>query len=209
MTLNFIHSNQYSDAMKVASKFTGKHKGRPLLFFVNHKEDGTIEATDSIAFVRIEKMHGFDKDYLVHPKTLEFATGSYPDLERAIGNYGEDTVITLNKKQISIWLQLHRSINQLSKSFDPINRTVQMNVDKNISLSIGDDDSVNINLPSGNVSGEGLFHYNAEIMRNCLEVHQILGTDELQIHVRGKYQPIVLSDVNREVVCGLLPIKVR
>lgn len=207
MNLNFIHSDKYADAMKVASKFTGIDSRRPMLLFVNHRTDGMIEATDSIAFIQVKNIHGFDENYLVHPKTLEFATGNYPNLDKPIGEYGDDTVITLNKKQIAIWLQLNRSINQLSKSFDPFNRTVHMDIDKQVSLSIGDVNAVDIDLPSEAISGNGVFNYNVEFMRNCLEVHQVLGTNELQIHVRGKYQPVVLCDEKRDVVCGFLPIR--
>ena len=207
MTLNFIHSDKYADAIKVASKFTETNNHRPILLFVNHRTDGMIEATDSKAFIQIKNIHGFDKNYLVHPKTLEFATGNYPNLDKSIGEYGDDTVITLNKKQISIWLQLHRSINQLSKSFDPFNRTVHMDINKQISLSIGDVNAVDIDLPSEAIGGKGVFNYNVEFMRNCLEVHQVLGTNELQINVRGKYQPVVLCDTKRDVVCGFSPIR--
>src|SRR5690625_3849042 len=103
MTLKFIHSIKYADAIKVASKFTATNGRRPIFLFVNHKKDGAIEATDSMAFMQVKYIPGFDKNYLVHPKTLEFATGNYPNLDDAIGKYGDDTVITLNKKQISIW----------------------------------------------------------------------------------------------------------
>lgn len=204
--MDLIHSDKYADAIKIASKFTSKHSGRPILLFVNHKEDGSMEATDSHTFVKVKNIHGFKTNYLVHPKTLEFATGNYPDLTRAIGGVDKPTKVELTKEQIAIWLQLHRSINQLSKHYDPQNRTVNLNADKGILLTIGKKNHVDMDLPFRNVIGSGSVNYNAEYMRNCLEAHHVLGTEKIELLINGKMRPIILS--GDDVISGLTPIRV-
>lgn len=208
MKLNFIHDSNYADVIKVASKFTSKHAHRPTLFFVNHDKDGSIVATDSHKFIKVNGIHGFDKDYLVHPKTLEFATGNYPDVENRIGaSVDNPTKIELNKEQIAIWLQLHRSINQLSKHYDARNRVVKLTVTEKIMMKIGRENSVEMELPFTNITGGHYFNYNAEYMRDCLEVHHVLGTNKLSIVISGPMRPVQLIGDNGDVKSGLVPVR--
>lgn len=209
MSLNFIHSDKYADAIKVASKFTGTNSRRPTLLFVNHDKDGSIVATDSHKLIKVNNIHGFDANYLVHPKTLEFATGNYPDVEKSLGaSVDEPTKIELNKEQIAIWLQLHRSINQLAKHYEQRNRVVNLLAGEGIMLTIGKENHVDMDLPFQNIVGKESFNYNAEYMRDCLEVHHVLGTENLDIIINGPMRPVQLIGDGGAVLSGLVPVRI-
>lgn len=198
MSINFIHADKYAKAIKIASKFTEKKTVRPILIFVNHTIDGEIQATNSQKLIRVKQIHGFKNDYLVHPNTLEFATGKFPDINDTYQIKETDAIIELNKDQIDIWLQIHRSINQLVRnSYKSEYVTLNFN-EESVKLSVGMDNIIQIKLPYKNIKEHSelkvltKIHYDQELFRDCLEAHSVLGTKKLEIRLSGFAKPVVL-----------------
>lgn len=199
MSINFIHADQYAKAIRIASKFTEKRTVRPTLIFVNHTKDGEIQATNSQKLIRIKDIHGFEENFLVHPTTLEFATGKYPDVNKTYEINKSDAIIELNKEQIDIWLQIHRSINQLVRQSYKTGY-VTLHFNKNgVQLMVGRDNVIQIQLPYKNfkehdgMSDLTKIHYDQELFRDCLEAHSVLGTNKLEIRFSGFLNPVVLK----------------
>lgn len=203
--LEFIHSDKYSDAIKVAKKFTSTNTNRPSLIFVHHSKDGSIEATDSHRLIRIKNIHGFDKDYLVHPNTLEFATGHYPEINQMVETNQGETTIRLNKEQLKIWLQMHRSLNQLVNRTYYKNKPVTLSVEDELKISIIDTDdspnNISIDLPyeiyNNTLKDEDLpsVNYNAAYMRDCLEAHEKMGSEYVDIVINHPFKPMLITNV--------------
>src|SRR5690625_5125365 len=101
-SLNFIHKDNYGEAMKVAKKFTDKGTFRPILQFVLHDKNKSIYATDSHRAIQIKDIHGFNKDYLGNPNKMEIETRNYTEIDDKINLYGREKVITITKEQIGI-----------------------------------------------------------------------------------------------------------
>lgn len=198
-SLDFIHKENYGKAMQVAKKFTNKGSMRPVLTFVNHEKDGSIHATDSHKAVFIKDIHGFDKDYLVHPNTLEFATGNYPDVKDIFEKAKGDSTIVLNKEQLSIWLQMHKSLNQLVRQNYSHREFVTLELKDELTLKIADQNEVAIKLPyeqyNNTLENDKLprVSYNQAYMRDCLEAHAKLGSSYVEIVINHSFKPILLN----------------
>src|SRR5690625_2928974 len=135
-SFEFLHSPKYGQAMKVAKKFTTNNARRPILTFVNHDKDGSIVATDGCRAVRVKDIHGFKEDYLIHPHTLEFAKGKFPDTEKIFDDLKGESTIRLNKEQIKIWLQMHKSLNQFIRNIYGTNYHVTLEFAEDITFKI-------------------------------------------------------------------------
>lgn len=199
MSINFIHSDKYAKAIKIASKFTEKRTVRPILIFVNHTNEGEIQATNSQKLIRVKNIHGFKDSYLVHPTSLEFATGNYPNIDETYEIKKSDAIIELNKEQIDIWLQIHRSINQLVRqSYKTEHVTLKFDRES-VMLMVGRDNTIQIHLPyksaqeHSELSDLTKIHYDQELFRDCLAAHSILGTKNLEIRLSGVVRPVVLK----------------
>jgi len=209
-SLNFIHKDNYGEAMKVAKKFTDKGTFRPILQFVLHDKNKSIYATDSHRAIQIKDIHGFDKDYLVHPNTLEFATGNYPEIDDKINFSGGEKVITLTKEQIGIWLQMHRSLNQVIRQSYKGREHVSIEFKENIQLKINGENEITINLPYEEYHRKedvDVISYNVTYMRDCLEAHAKLGSNHVDLIIKSKMRPIAI-DNGDNVRCLLLPVRI-
>lgn len=208
-TFEYLHSDKYADAIKLAEKFTTKTTYRPILLFAKHDKDGSLVATDSHVAIQVKDIHGFKEDYLVHPHTFEFATGEYPDTEHIFDAEGLKNAIKLNKKQIKIWLQMHRSINQFVKSIYGSSRHVTIEFTKELNFRIKGEDGLSFKLPFESykkIEGIDKINYNQEHMRNALEAHVVLGSEHVYIQLRGVMTPIVLTNKD-DVKTLLTPIR--
>ncbi len=209
MTIDFIHKNNYGTALKIADKFTSKSSLRPTLQYVSHLKNGSIYATDSHRAIEIKDIHGFDKDYLVHTASHQFATGKYPDVSKILSESVGETVITLDKEQIKIWLQMHRSLNQIVKQNYNHRKHITIEFKDTVNVKIDDENELTINLPYAQYEKKDKVEkigYVPEYMRDCLEAHVKLESDYLCIKVINELRPIVL-DNEVDVKSVLLPVR--
>ena len=204
--LEMVHSKKYADAIKVASKFTAKNNVRLILTMVHHKANGDIMATDSHHAIIVKSVHGFKKDYMVNTKSLEFAKGEYP-LEEDIFQQDTKTLIRLNKEQIRIWLQMHKSMNQLSK-LPTINNFLDVKITKDSIRFEISSQNIEFTLPFEEIQTEQKIKisYDIELMRNALEAHVVLDSNELIIGIESKFRPIFLDNL-ADVKALVLPIR--
>lgn len=206
--MEFIHTDKYGQAFKIAEKFVSSHKHRPVLTYINHVSDGTMFATDSHVAIKIKDIHGFKEDYLVNPHTIDFAKGNYPDVDRIIKLPETDFTIKLNKEQIRIWLQMHRSLNQVIKQSYKGRNYVTLEFNEVINLKIDDKNEITVNLPYEDYNKpEELknISYNVAYMRDCLEAHTVMESESVEITVNGM-KPIFL-DNKVDVVSLVLPVR--
>lgn len=202
-----IHSDKYADAVRMAKKFTANPGARMVLTMVQHMKDGSIRATDSHRLLVVRDVHRFKEEYLVNPSTLEFATGKYPETEKLIPKKRKN-VFKLNADQIKLWLQMHKSMNQVAKAAKTRNDiTVKMTPD-NFIFEVNHTE-ITFNLPveeyHHNKKVEKIT-YQAGYMRDVLESHSKLGSEELYIHMDSQMKPMVLD--NQDDVLGIvLPVR--
>lgn len=204
--MQMLHNEKYGVALQLAKKFTGDSPARMILMFVHHDEDGTIVATDSRRLVRIKGIHGFKKDYLVNPHTFEVATGDYPDINNAVPSF-EKATITLNEEQIKLWLQIFKSLNQMSKAIKT-NKTAIIRMNKDGFEVELDRTEVKMKTPSEQYEFQDVKYiaFSIEYMRDALEVHQKLGTKKLFIQIMGRHRQLLLTD-NERIEAVVLPIR--
>ena len=212
--LNFLHGDKYSVALQLAAKFTANkadHR-RPILHYVNHSSDGIMEVTDSVRAIRFHNIHGFDKNYLIHPKTFNIALGKYPDLEPLVNADEHDLVVTLSKEQIHLWYQLFRSINNTFKTVKTGGRTDR---DKTVSLFFKKDGvkvrlndlKVDMELPATvNLVGATSVAMNAEYLRDAMEVFSKMESNEVKIKTKGAFRIVHLED-DKQTEVIVLPIR--
>ncbi|PHA15498.1 hypothetical protein [Bacillus toyonensis] len=204
--MQMLHNEKYGVALQLAKKFTGDSPARMILMFVHHAEDGTIVATDSRRLVRIKNIHGFEKDYLVNPHTFEVATGNYPNTDSAIPSFEKET-ITLNEEQIKLWLQIFKSLNQMSKAIKT-NKIATIRMNKEGFEVELDRTEVKMKAPSEQYEFQDVKYiaFSIEYMRDALEVHQKLGTKKLFIQITGSHRQLLLTD-NERIEAVVLPIR--
>jgi hypothetical protein len=208
--INFIHSDKYSKAIELSKKFVAKVTARPILLFVEHRKDGSIFATDSSKALIVENVHGFDQDYLINPNTLEFATGKFPDTSQ-LRNHNYKHVITLDREQIKVWLQMHRSMNQMFKMLkSKRHKIVNVTIDekKRINFNIRHhENELDYRLPTTEISGSmETISYDNERMRDALEVHEKLESEKVFIKFTGILSPFVLTN-DEDVSVYVSPIR--
>lgn len=205
--MNMLHSEKYGIALQLAKKFAGDSPARMMLMFVQHASDGSMVATDSRRLCRIKNIHGFDKDYLVNPHTFEIATGKYPSIDSVIPTF-EKATISLNEEQIKLWLQIHKSLNQMAKA-TKTNKSVTLTMDEDGFEIVLDGTELKMKAPceSYEFSKDAEYIvYAIEYMRDALEMHCKLGTKSLSIQITSSFKPILLTD-NENIDTVVLPIR--
>jgi hypothetical protein len=202
-----IHSFKYADAIKMAEKFVSKNNLRMVLQLVHHKANGNIYATNSHHAIKVSGVHGFKEDYLVNVKSLEFAKGQYPDMDKLF-EIETKAIIRLNESQIKLWLQMFKSMNQMSKQKGVQNRLV-MFLDDDIRFEL-DQQDVSFKLPFEEYEGHENINkvkFQIDYMRNALEAHEKLKSKELFITFQGELNPILLDNQD-DVQAIVLPVRV-
>jgi hypothetical protein len=201
-----IHSFKYADAIKVAQRFTSKNTNRLVLQLINHKSNGDLIATDSHQLLFVKGVHGFKEDFLVNAKSLEFAKGEYPDHSKVFeADYKVE--IKLNVHQISMWLEMFKSMNQMSKQ-KSVKNTIKMKLDEEISFELANHE-VKFSLPYEEYKGDksiSSISFQAELMRNAFEDMEKLKSIQVTIHLSGQNAPILL-DNGIDVKAILLPVR--
>lgn len=210
---NFVHKDSYCAALEVAKKFVSQSLHRPMLTYAFHAENGDMLATDSHRAIHIKEVHGLEKDYLVNPKNYMFATGTYPDLYRVMDKEKHVLAITLNKNQIKLWLQLFKSINNTLKVMKSTirNKAVVLNfTEKNVmaEVKIDAENAFQTILPTQKfeVPKFNTICFSAEYMRDALEAHFKLNSEQLKIYFLTQMTPIILDDESL-VKTVVLPIR--
>lgn len=209
-SIEYLHGNKYPKAMKIAKKFVGKSALRPVLLFTHHRKDGAITATDSHKAIIINDIHGFNENYLVHPNTGEFGKGDYPDVEKQLHTDGYETAIKLNEDNLKVWLQIHKSINQLTKSIYGSNTPVKLSFSDELKLKIDDKNGneLSIDLPHKRFNKQNhSINYRPELMRDALEAHVVMGSKNVSIKMRGEVRAIHL-DNGKDVRTVVMPTRI-
>ena len=206
--LEMVHPEKYAAAIKVVDKFVSKSGLRMMLQLIKHKEDGSLEAIDSHQLVKIKDAHGFKEQYLVNAKSLEFAKGQYPETERLLEE-SPRTVIRLNQQQVKIWLQMHKSMNQMKKIKSFTLNSLGMEISKDqINFEIKDEE-ISFKLPFEEIGLDpevNKVNYQIEYMRNALEAKVVLQSSEVLIKLSSAMRPIVL-DNEKDVQAVVLPVR--
>lgn len=195
--IEFIHGAKYGKAMKMARKFTANNVNRPILTFVNHDKDGSIVATDSYGALRVKNIHGFKENYLVHPHTLEFAKGKFPDTDDIIDDLKGTPTIRLNQQQIKIWLQMHKSLNQFIRNIYGTNYHVTLEFSEDITFKIAGENEMSFKLPFEDYKQPekvGKVSYDQSLMRDALDAHFIMESESIDIVIKGSHSPILLDN---------------
>ncbi|WP_096269477.1 hypothetical protein [Paucisalibacillus globulus] len=205
--IEYLHADKYGQAMKIARKFTGDGKTRPILSFVFHDKDGSIVATDSHRAIRIKNIHGFKEDYLIHPNTIDFAKADYPDTKKVFGEKGNIS-ITLNKEQIKIWLQMHKSINQLIEKVYGRYTHVTLAFDEKITFKIKNENEIEFTLPYSDFDkpDTNKVTYDPKYMRDALEAHTTMGSEIVNIIINGQMRPMIIEN-GLDVEAVVLPVR--
>ncbi|MEE3950739.1 hypothetical protein [Peribacillus frigoritolerans] len=211
--VNFIHKDSYGTALEVVKKFVGQTFTRPILTYAFHAANGDVMATDSHRAIHIKDVHGFEKDYLVQPKSYMFATGSYPDLCTVMNKEKHALAITLNKNQIKLWLQLFKSMNNTLKVMKSSirNKVVTFNFTENgviAEVKIDAENTFETILPTQafEVPNFKKISFSAEYMRDALEAHFKLNSEQLKMYFLTKMTPIILDD-EAQVKTIILPVR--
>lgn len=205
----FVHDELYGTALEVSKKFISRNDMRPVLNYALHSDDGSIYATDSHRLIHIKDIHGFKEEFLVSPKTLMFAKGKYPEINQLIEIDNHEKSISLNKQQIKLWLQVLKSINQMIRVMKDYSKVARFNFE---------DDSLSVEIPSQKVVMQlptdqyekiqdlNNISFNPEYLRDALEAHFKLNSEELSIYFRGSMRPFALDDGKR-VKTIILPVR--
>lgn len=206
--LEFVHGELYSVALEVANKWVSKLEHRPNLTYAQHTKDGDIVATDSYRLIRIRGIHSFKEEYLVHPKTFTFAKGNYPDVERLEDRENHTEAIVLSKEHIKLWLQLFKSMNQTLRIMKDHRGIARMHFkEKHIEIELSVH-KIFIQLPHEVYQKPemNVISFNVEYMRDALEAHHKLNSEQLTIYFNGNMRPFVMDD-DEAVMTLVLPVR--
>jgi hypothetical protein len=211
--LEFVHKDSYGIAIEVVKKFVADGFTRPILNYSLHTKEGDLLATDSHRAIEIKNIHGFKEDYLVNPKNFMFAKGTFPDLHKVITKDKHTLSISLNKEQIKLWLHLFKSINNTLKMMKSPSRNkvvVFKFTDKNVEseVKVDSENSFKTILPVSNLIKPDFekICFSAEFMRDALEAHFKLNSEQLNIYFKGENHPIFLDD-EVQVKTLILPVR--
>ena len=207
--LEFVHNDLYGVALKMSAKFVGKRDIRPLLHYAYHRADGDIIATDSHRLIHIKNMHGYKEDFLINPKNFSFAKGNYMETDK-ISNKDEHTKsITLNKEHIKLWMQIFKSINQTMKVMKMHIKNVRINFkDDHVEVELKSQEMI-MKLPIkeyAKIDKLDRIAFNAEYLKDALEAHYKLESEEVTFYFNGELRPIILDD-NKQVKTLILPVR--
>lgn len=207
-SIEYVHGDLYSTALEVASKFVSKFESRPMLTFAQHTENGDIFATDSHRLIQIRGIHSFKEEYLVHPKNFTFAKGDYPDLERLTGRENHEKVISLSKEHIRLWLQLFKSMNQTLRIMKDQRGIAKMHFkEKHIEIELSVH-KIFIQLPHETYQKPeiDIISFNVEYVRDALEAHFKLDSEQLNFYFSGNMRPFIMDD-DEAVMTLVLPVR--
>lgn len=207
-SIEFVHGDLYSVALEVASKWVSKSDSRPILTYTKHMEDGDIVATDSHRLIRIRGIHSFKEEYLVNPKNFTFAKGNYPDVENLIDRENHTEAIVLSKEHIKLWLQLFKSMNQTLRIMKDHQGIARMQFKENhveIELSVH---KIIIQLPHEVYQKPEMnaISFRVEYMRDALEAHFKLNSEQLTFYFQGSMRPFIMDD-DEAVMTVVLPVR--
>lgn len=208
MSLEFVHGDLYSTALEITRKWVSKSNSRPVLTYAQHREGGEIVATDSHRLIRIKDIHGFKEEYLVDPKHFHFAKGNYPDIDRLIPENNVKTIV-LSKEQIQLWLQLFRSMNQTLRVMKDRLGVVEMQFKENHIEMVLPEHEVSIKLPHNEYlkpEEMTVIHFGAEYMRDALEAHFKMNSEQLTFYFGGPMRPFFMND-DSMVTTLILPVR--
>jgi hypothetical protein len=211
--LEFVHKDSYGVAIDVVKKFVADGFTRPILNYSYHTKGGSILATDSHRAIEIKDIHGFKEDYLVNPKNFMFAKGVFPDLYKVFAKDGYTLSINLNKEQIKLWLQLFKSINNTLKMMKSSrhNKVVVFRfTDNNVEaeVRVDSENSFKTVLPVSTIVKPDFekICFSAEYLRDALEAHFKLNSEQLNIYFHGEMKPILLDD-EVQIKTLILPVR--
>jgi hypothetical protein len=211
--LEFVHKDLYGVAIEVVKKFVDDGFTRPLLNYSFHTKEGDMLATNSHKAIVIKDIHGFKEDYLVNPKNFMFAKGTYPDLYKVTSKEKHTLTISLNKEQVKLWLQLFKSINNTLKMMKSsrYNKVVTFRFtdsDVEAEVKVDVENSFKTVLPVTGITKPNFekIYFSAEYMRDALEAHFKLNSEQLNIYFDGNMKPIVMDD-EVQVKTLILPVR--
>lgn len=194
--LDFVHGDLYGVAMEIMKKWVSKSDTRPVLTYAQHTINGDIFATDSHRLIKVSKIHGFKEEYLVDPKHFNFAKGNYPDVEKLISHENHTEAIVLSKEHIKLWLQLFKSMNQTLRIMKDRRGLAKMIFKENhIEIELFNHNII-IQLPFDVYQKPDMedIEFQVEYMRDALEAHFKLNSEQLTIYLNGQIKPIILDD---------------
>ncbi|WP_156290750.1 hypothetical protein [Oceanobacillus salinisoli] len=205
----FVHDEFYGIALEVSKKFIQKGDTRPLLNYTQHRSNGDLVATDSHRLIHIKDIHGFKEDFLVSPKTFMFAKGKFPETDKISSRENHKKSIVLDKVKIKLWLQIFKSINQTMKIMKDYNKVVRFNFnEESVEVELKELGII-MQLPTNEytkIKDLDVISYNPEYLRDALEAHFKLNSEELTIYFRGNMTPFILDD-NERVRTLILPVR--
>jgi DNA polymerase III sliding clamp (beta) subunit (PCNA family) len=206
-SFEMIHSGEYADAIQVAKKFVSKSEIRPILTFVQHKDNGDICATDSHRMIIIKEVHGFKEEIMINPTTFEAAKGGYPDCAKVVPeDKNIKARILLDQQDLAKWLQMHRSMNQMNKVIGNSKSIISMNITGNVlDFSILDDIKFQLKATEIEVKEAHKIAYCCEYMRDALEAHVKMKSKQVEIKLFGSMSPFKIEE--DKVTAMVLPIR--
>ncbi|AAU85066.1 DNA polymerase [Bacillus phage BCASJ1c] len=195
----YLHPKKYADVIKMARKFVATLETRPILKMVHHDEKGRVIATNSHVALIVEDAHGYGKEVIIDPNTLEVVQANYPDLTSSIPDREKDAPkakITLNKEQIAVWLQMHKSMNQMAKSFKGLQPFLEFMFDDGLKFHLKHTD-ISFNLPYEDyVKSEDIpqVGYSILNLRNSLETFKVLESDSVTFEFYSRMGPFLATN---------------
>lgn len=207
--LEFFHDELYGTALEISKKFIQNNDTRPILNYTQHLDNGDLIATDSHRLLHVKSIHGFKEEYLVSPKTFMFAKGKYPDINNVLSIDNHHKSIVLNKEQIKLWLQTLKSITQIMRVMKDRSKLVRFNFqEKSLNIEIPTQKIV-MQLPTieyKKLEDLEVISLNPVYLRDALEAHFKLNSEELTIYFRGQVRHFALDDGKR-VKTIILPVR--
>jgi hypothetical protein len=210
--MEFIHSPLYGVALKSCQKFVAKTVNSPILTMVYHRADGSLFACDRHRAFLMKEAHGFKEDMMISPFSFEAARGEYPDIEKVAASVCEKT-LTIERSQVAAWLQMHKSFNQYNKKLNVGSNIGNITFsDSGVQIEVGDhiDMKVKVQLPFQEYKKPDelmTIYYNVEFMRDALQAHHDLGSNQILISVGGRMQPIHLDNEKGTLKTLILPYR--
>lgn len=204
----FIHDDLYGTALKASEEFISTSITRPVLNYTQHKDNGDLIATDSHRLLHVKDIHGFKEEYLVSPKTFMFAKGRYPNVENILSGINYSSVVILSGEQIKLWLQIFKSINQIFRTMKDSTDKVELRFYDNSMDAYIESQNVSIQLPVtgyGKLGGLDGISLRPEYIRDALDAHVKLKSEELTLEFAGKARPMTMDDGER-VKTVILPV---
>lgn len=211
--LTFVHKDLYPTALKVVKNFVSKSETRPILMYSLHKEDGSVWATDSHRLIRINDIHGYQDQVLVHGKSGMQAIGEFPDVDRLLSatKKNSELSITLNKESIQLWMLIFKQIAAMQKALKQYFNYVATIVFTDEGLEVEFlTIKLRMTLPGEVVKKPEKFDaisFSAEFMKQAMEAFLLMESKEITISFEdNQNKPFLITDSER-VEIMLLPVR--